>query len=104
MLRRACWRLVSSGKRVRRVRPHAVERIAAVAAVTLGLLLDVLAGQVQFGAGQGHHVEGVHDRGGLGQHFGGGGLVAAESVHGHNVDLVAERRWLVGQPPGQRRR
>jgi hypothetical protein len=39
-----------------------------------------------------------------GQHFGGGGFVAAESVHGHNVDLVAERRWLVGQPPGQRRR
>jgi hypothetical protein len=27
--------------------------------VTLGLLLDALAGQVQFGAGQGHDVEGV---------------------------------------------
>jgi hypothetical protein len=38
---------------------HAVERIAAAAAVTLGLLLDALAGQVQFGSGQCDDVEGV---------------------------------------------
>jgi len=27
-----------------------------------------------------------------GQHFGGGGLVAAEAIHGHDLDPVAELR------------
>jgi hypothetical protein len=75
---------------------HTVERVAGTAAMTSGLLLDALAGQVQLGAGQGHDMKGIRHRGGLGQHFSGGGLVAAESVHGHHVDLVAERRWLIG--------
>lgn len=38
---------------------HAVERVTGAAAVTVGLLLDALAGQVQFDAGQRHDVEGV---------------------------------------------
>ena len=39
--------------------PHSIERIAGVAAVTAGLLLDALTGQIQLRAGQGDDVEGV---------------------------------------------
>ena len=72
--------------------PHPVERIAGAAAVTAGLLLDALAAQVELGAGQRDDVERIHHRGRLGQLLGRGGLVAAESVHGHDLDLVAKLR------------
>ena len=67
-----------------------------------GQLLDALADQVELGPGQGDDVEGVHDRGGVGQFFGRGALVAAEAVHGDHLDLRPERRRLLGQPCAQR--
>jgi hypothetical protein len=39
-----------------------------------------------------HDVERIHHRGGLGELVFGGGLVAAESVHGYHLDLVTELR------------
>ena len=70
--------------------------------MTAGLLLDALAAQIELGAGQGDDVEGIHDRGRVGQDLGRGGLVAAEPVHGHDLDLVTEAGGLVGQPALQR--
>jgi len=39
--------------------PHPVERITAAATMTLSLLLNALAAQIQLGAGQGNDVEGI---------------------------------------------
>ena len=72
--------------------PHPVERVAGAAAVTAGLVLDALTGQIQLRAGQRDDVERIHHRRRLGQFLGRGGLVAAESVHGHDFDLGAELR------------
>lgn len=69
---------------------YSVERIPGATAVPAGLLLDALSAQVELDAGQGDDVEGVHDRCGLGQDLGGRGLVAAEPVHRHDLDLIAE--------------
>ena len=68
------------------------------AAVPAGVLLDALAAQVQLRAGQGDNMEGIHHGGGLGKLLSRGGLVAAESVHGHHLNPVTEGRRLPGQP------
>ena len=52
-------------------------------------------------AGKGDHVEGIHHRGGLRHDLGGGGLVAAEAVHGHDLHLATKGRGLRRQPAGQ---
>jgi hypothetical protein len=69
----------------------------------VGLLLKALATQVQLRAGQGDDVELVHHRSRLGQLLSGRGLVAAEPVHGHHLDLITEDRCLGSQPGCQGR-
>jgi len=53
-----------------------VERIAGVAAVAVQRLLDAAPAAVERVTGQPDHVEGIHDRGCVGQFLGGGGLEA----------------------------
>jgi len=72
--------------------------------VPAGLLLDALTAQVKLGSGQRHDAEGIHHRFGLGQDLGCRGLVAAEPVHHHYIDPVAESCGLRCQPGLQRSR
>ena len=50
------------------------------------------------GAGQPHAVEGIHDRNGIGQFLGGGGLEAGEPVHRDDFHGVAPGCGTVGEP------
>jgi hypothetical protein len=54
--------------------PRPVERVLSSASVTAGVLLDSATAPVQRVTSQTDHVEGVHDRDGVGQFLGGGGL------------------------------
>ena len=66
-----------------------------------GVLPNASATQVELVFGQRHEVIRVYDGDRVGHRRGGGGLVAAEPVHGHDLDAVAEA-WLAGgQPTGQ---
>jgi len=49
---------------------------------------------VQRVAGQRDDVERVHDRDGVGDFFGRGGLEPRETVHGHHLDSFA-KRWCL---------
>ena len=48
--------------------------------------------------GQVHDVEGVHDRGCVWEFFGGGAFEAGESIHRDDLDVLAPRGRLGGQP------
>jgi hypothetical protein len=71
--------------------------------VSEGGLLDALAAQIQLRAREGDDVERVHDGDRVRQGFGGGILVAAEPVHRHDRDLVAES-LVAGLEPAPHRR
>lgn len=68
----------------------AVERVTRPAPVPEGVLLYSLSASIQRLCCQGDHVERVHDRGGLGELFSGGGLEPGEPVHGHHADVLSE--------------
>jgi hypothetical protein len=78
--------------------PRGVERVVLAATVAAAVLLDAAAALVQRVAGQADHVEGVHDRDGVGELFGGRGLEAGEAVHGDHLNRVAPRLGALGQP------
>src|SRR5690606_7739385 len=59
--------------------------------------------QCELVGGQVHHVERVHDRPCCRQSVGGGGVVAGEPVHRHDLDSAAEVRVLGAQPVGEHR-
>ena len=82
---------------------HSVERVAGPAAVSEGGLLDALTAQIQLHAREGDDVERVHDGDRVRQGFGGGILVAAEPVHRHDRDPVAES-LVAGLEPAPHRR
>ena len=65
-------------------------------------MLDALPAVVELLPGKSDHVEGIHDRGDGVDRFDGGGLVAGESVHRHDLDPVPERCGL-GLEPGLER-
>ena len=48
--------------------------------------------------GEVHDVEGVHDRGCVWEFFGGGAFEPGESVHSDDLDVLAPRGRLGGQP------
>ena len=54
-------------------------------------LIESITGQV-------HDVEGVHDRGCVWEFFGGGALEAGESIHRDDLNALAPRGRLGGQP------
>lgn len=64
----------------------AVERVAGVATVPEGVLLDPLPGPVQRVAGEADNAEGIHDWCRVGKLFRGGGLEAGEPVHRDHVE------------------
>ena len=61
--------------------PCTVAGVAGMAAVPAGVLLDAASALVQGVTGQAHYMERVHDRDGVGQFLGGGGLEPGEPVH-----------------------
>src|SRR5690606_24838967 len=61
--------------------PSGIERIALHAAATEDVLLDAAPADVQGFTGQADYVEGIHDRGGVGDLLGGGCLEPSEAVH-----------------------
>src|SRR5690606_15758661 len=66
--------------------PSGIERIALHAAATEDVLLDAAPADVQGFTGQADYVEGIHDRGGVGDLLGGGCLEPSEAVHRDDLD------------------
>ena len=61
-------------------------------------LLDAPAALIESITGQAHDVEGVHDRPRVWELFGGGALKAGESIHRDDLNALAPRIGLGGQP------
>jgi len=61
-------------------------------------LLDASAAFIESISGQVHDVEGVHDRGCVWEFFGGGAFEPGESIHRDNLNALAPRGRLGGQP------
>ncbi len=53
---------------------------------------------IQGVASQVHDVEGIHDRPRAGEFFSGGALKTSESIHRYDLDVLAPRVGLGGQP------
>jgi len=61
-------------------------------------LLDASAAFIESIPGQVHDVEGIHDRPRAGEFFGGGAFEPGESIHRDNLNALAPRGRLGGQP------
>ena len=61
-------------------------------------LLDAPAALIESITGKVHDVEGVHDRPRVWELFGGGALKAGESIHCDDLNALAPRIGLGGQP------
>ena len=75
-----------------------VEGVRGAPAPMVKFLLDASAALIQGIAGQVHDVEGVHDRGCVWELFGGSALKPGESIHRDNLNALAPRIGLGGQP------
>ena len=75
-----------------------VEGICGAPAPMVKFLLDTSAAFIESIPGQMHDVEGVHDRPRAGEFFGGGALEPGESIHRDDLDALAPRGRLGGQP------
>ena len=75
-----------------------VEGICGPTAPMVEFLLNASAAFIQGVAGQVHDVEGIHDRGRAGEFFSSGALKAGESIHRDDIDALAPRGRLGGQP------
>ena len=75
-----------------------VEGICGPTAPMVEFLLNAPTTLIQGVAGQVHDVEGVHDRGRVGEFFGGSALEPGESIHRDDLDALAPRIGLGGQP------
>ena len=78
--------------------PRGVERVALASAVSVQFLLDSAAALIESVPGQPDDVEGIHNRDGVRQLLGGGGLEAREPIHGHDLDPIAPSLVPLGQP------
>jgi len=75
-----------------------VEGICGAPAPMVKFLLDTSAAFIESIPGQMHDVEGVHDRGCVWEFFSGGALEPGESIHRDDLDALAPRGRLGGQP------
>ena len=75
-----------------------VQGICGAPAPVVEFLLDTSAAFIESIAGQVHDVEGVHDRGCVWEFFGGGAFEPGESIHSDDLDALAPRVGLGGQP------
>ena len=75
-----------------------VERVTGAAAMPDRVLLHSASALVQRVAGEADNVEGVHDRDGVGEFFGGGRLEACEPVHRDDFDPLAPLGWARREP------
>ena len=75
-----------------------VEGIRGPTAPVVEFLLDAPAALIESITGQVYDVEGVHDRPRVGEFFGGGALKPGESIHRDDLNILAPRIGLGGQP------
>ena len=75
-----------------------VEGVRGAPAPVVEFLLDAPPALIQGIAGQVHDVEGVHDCPCAGELFGGSALEPGESIHRDDLDALAPRIGLGGQP------
>ena len=75
-----------------------VEGVGGAPAPMVKFLLDASAAFIESIPGQVHDVEGVHDRGCVWEFFGGGAFEPGESIHRDDLDVLAPRVGLGGQP------
>ena len=75
-----------------------VEGICGAPAPMVKFLLDTSAAFIESIPGQMHDVEGVHDRPCVWEFFGGGALEPGEAIHRDDLDAIAPRGRLGGQP------
>ena len=75
-----------------------VEGVRGAPAPVVEFLLDAPSALIQGIAGQVHDVEGVHDCPCAGEFFGGSALEPGESIHRDDLDALAPRIGLGGQP------
>ena len=75
-----------------------VEGIRGPTAPVVKFLLNAPAALIESITGQVYDVEGVHDRPRVGEFFGGGALKPGESIHRDDLNILAPRIGLGGQP------
>ena len=75
-----------------------VQGIRGTPAPMVKLLLDSPAALIESITGQVHDVERIHDRGCAGEFFGSGALKTGESIHRDDLNALAPRVGLGGQP------
>ena len=75
-----------------------VQGIRGAPAPMVKLLPGASAALIESIPGQVHDVEGIHDRPRAGEFFGGGALEPGESIHRDNLNALAPRGRLGGQP------
>ena len=93
--------MLVAGKQVEYLVLHTaglVQGICGAPAPVVEFLLDTSAAFIESIAGQVHDVEGVHDRGCVWEFFGGGAFEPGESIHSDDLDALAPRVGLGGQP------
>ena len=75
-----------------------VQGICGAPAPVVEFLLDASAAFIESISGQVYDVEGVHDRGCVWEFFGGGAFEPGEAIHRDDLDALAPRGRLGGQP------
>ena len=75
-----------------------VQGIRGPPAPMVKFLLDTSAALIESIPGQVHDVEGIHDRPCVWEFFGSGALEPGESIHSDDLNALAPRGRLAGQP------
>ena len=75
-----------------------VQGICGAPAPVVEFLLDTSAALIESIPGKVYDMEGVHDRPRAGEFFGGGAFEPGESIHRDDLDALAPRVGLGGQP------
>ena len=75
-----------------------VQGVRGAPAPVVKFLLNAPSALIESIPGQVHDVEGIHDRPCVGEFFGGGALEPGESIHRDDLNTLAPRIGLGGQP------
>ena len=75
-----------------------VQGVRGAPAPVVKFLLDAPSALIQGVTGEVYDVEGIHDRPCVGEFFGGGAFEPGESIHSDDLDALAPRVGLGGQP------